>query len=90
VDSPESSPAYLAHCVESFLKAMREAEALTNAGQVGRELSDVLHFAADLLEIIAEGLDGQHGASEPVADIEMLRAMLRSARGLLRGSATLH
>ena len=87
---PESSPDYLAHYVASFLEAMREAEALSRVGKVGAELSEVLHFAADLVDIIAEGLDGLPGAAGPLANIGSLRNMLRSARGLLGSPPTLH
>ena len=48
---PKSSPAYLARCVYAFLEALREAEALSVAGEVGFELAETLRFANDLLDI---------------------------------------
>ena len=51
---PESSPEYLAHCVETFLATMHEAEALSTAGKLA-ELPELLRHASDLVDIIAEG-----------------------------------
>ena len=87
---PESSPAYLERCVEAFVDALHEADALAHAGNVGPELSDVLRFAADLVSIIAEGLDGHSGGDVLLADVETLRRMFREAQGLLVKAVPLH
>lgn len=90
MNDPESAPHYLARCVDAFLEALREAEVLTLVGKVGPDLAEALRFAADLVDIIADGLEGRQGASAPLADVETLRRMLRSARGLVDGLGTLH
>lgn len=83
MDRTESSPAYLERCLEAFLDALREADAMVHAGKVGPELADLLRFAADLVDIIGGGLQGCQGADAPLAEVETLRGMLRSAQGLL-------
>ena len=85
MERPESSPAYIAHCVETFLEAIREAQVLAADGRMD-ELAESLRFASHLLDVIAEGLDGQEGAAAPLADVKILRGMLQSACGLLGGS----
>lgn len=67
---------------------MRNAGAPSSAGKVAAELGNSLHFGADLVDT-AEVLQGLPGAAAPLADIETLRSMLRSARGLLGGKQTL-
>jgi len=37
---PESAPAYLARCIDAFLEALREAEALAVAGDVGPDVAE--------------------------------------------------
>jgi len=58
VSRPESHPDYPAGCIDAFLGAMREADAMIANGTTGQELADLLRHASELLELIAEGLDG--------------------------------
>ena len=84
MDEPESSPAYLAHCADAFLKALREPEALVAADRVGiGARGNALDFAADFAAVIAEGREGRQSASVPLAEVQTLRGMLRKAQGLL-------
>lgn len=86
---PESSPDYLAHCVATFVATMREAEALSSAGKLD-ELPELLRHAAELLDIIADGLEGRQGTSPTLLHVQTLRDMLGAARGLLSGPEALH
>jgi hypothetical protein len=90
MERPESSPAYLERVLKAFLDALREADAMAHASRVGTELADLLRFAADLVDIIAEGLAGREGAEVPLGEVETLRAMLRKAQALLGPGVTLH
>ena len=86
---PESSPAYLERVIEAFLDAMREAETMATAGSVD-ELAELLRFAADLIDIIHDGLRGSDAADAPITEVETLREMLDKARALLQPHPTLH
>ena len=48
VTRPESHPEYLRHTIEAFLDVMREAEALTQTGDVGPEFPLHLQAGAQL------------------------------------------
>ena len=84
-----ANAAYLERCIREFLTAMQEADSLVDAGRTGTELSDVLHFASDLLDIITSELRGVgiQGVTGP--DLTALRDKLDEARALLR-PGTLH
>ena len=84
-----ANAAYLERCIREFLTAMQEADDLLDAGETGTNLSDVLHFASDLLDVITEELRGLHRDGLPVPDVEPLRDKLHEARALL-GPETLH
>src|SRR5688572_1037590 len=91
VTRPESHPEYLRHTIETFLDVMREAEALTDAGDTGGpELVELLRHAAELLDIVAEGMQGYDAGEVPLAAIDTLRAMLEKATTHLDASGTLH
>ena len=81
--------AYLEHCIREFLPAMQEAVDLLDAGDTGSKLSDVLHFASDLLDVITDELRGLDAEGVAVPDVALLRDKLNEARAML-GSATLH
>jgi hypothetical protein len=79
----------LSQCIRSFLDVMKEADDLVTADSTGAKLADVLHFASDLLDIIAEELRGLHAEGVAVPDVALLRDKLNEARAML-GPATLH
>jgi hypothetical protein len=85
----EASPAYLERVIEAFLDAMREAESLTHAGKVD-ELPDLLRFAADLCDIIDESLRASDRTDAPIAEVGLLRTMLRGAQARIKPRSTLH
>jgi hypothetical protein len=86
---PEINPAYLERVIEAFLDAMREAEALTAAGNVD-ELPELLQFASDLIDIIYDGLRGSDAPDAPIAEVELLREMLHKAQTMLGPAVTMH
>ncbi len=86
---PEINPAYLARVIEAFLDAMREAEAMTAAGKLD-ELPELLRFASELIDIIAEGLQVSDRADAPIAEVELLRNMLHRAQAMLGPAVTVH
>jgi ABC-type transporter Mla subunit MlaD len=83
----ESRPAFLARCTVSFLDAIAEARALALQGDVGDRLVQTLHYASDLLDIIAEGVDGLRHDSAALDS--QLREQLRAASCHLAPSSTL-
>ena len=90
MDEPESSPAYLEHCIEALLEALREAEALSSDGKVGAELSEVLRFAAELVDIIDKGLAGLPERPARWRSSRYSAITLRSTPGLLGSQQPLH
>ena len=68
---------------------MREAQALMHAGRVD-ELPELLRFAADLCDIIDEGLRASDRTDAPIAEVGLLRTMLREAQARLEPRSTLH
>jgi len=81
----ESCPAYLVSYAESFLEAISEARALALEGDVGDRLVETLHYASDLLDIIADGLGGPE--SDPAA-LDALNDMRDQVNALRRSSRT--
>ncbi len=86
---PEINPAYLERVIEAFLDAMREAEAMTTMGNLD-ELPELLRFASELIDIIAEGLQVSDRADAPIAEVELLRNMLHRAQAMLGSAVTVH
>jgi hypothetical protein len=85
MERPESCPAYLVGCAENFLEAISEARALALEGDVGDRLVETLHYASDLLDIIADGLAGPE--SDPAA-LDALNDMRDQVNALRRPSRT--
>ena len=92
MERPESSADYLTYCAELFLEAISEARVIALDGDVGDRLVDTLHYASDLLDIIADGLDGPNsdpGALDALNDMrDQVNALRRPSR-TRRGSARL-
>ena len=84
---PESRTAYLARCTECFLEAIAEARALALHGDVGDRLVQTLHYASDLLDIIADGVDGLRRDSAALDS--RLREQLRATSCHLAPPSTL-
>jgi hypothetical protein len=81
-----TSPADAAHASEALIDALREAHELARAGEVGKPLADVLHFADDLLDIMAEHVERPDaGEGERGAFMEM-RERVAAMRAQLAGS----
>lgn len=89
MDRHESSPAYLERCSQAFLDAVAEARALALAGDA--RLADTLHFARDLLDIIADGLDSPEKTNRAAADaLGVLRGLLHALQSDLAPRGPLH
>jgi hypothetical protein len=88
-DPSAADATYLKRVCEAFLEAMREAEAMTAAGKRD-ELPELLGFAGDLIDIIAEGLQVSDRADAPIAEVEILRNMLHRAQAMLGPPVTVH
>jgi hypothetical protein len=87
-DHPEVAPAYLERCSQVFLDAVAEARELALAGDA--RLADTLHFASDLLDIIADGLAGPQPDSAATDALELLRQLLSALRAELAPRGPLH
>lgn len=85
---PESSSAYLERCSRACLDALAEARELALAGDAG--VADILHYAKDLLDLIADGLNGPQTDSAAVDALEVLREMLSTLRAELAPREPLH
>lgn len=80
---PESSPEYVAHCTESFLGAMSEAQLLLLDRDADGRLAETLHFASDLLDIIENAVDGLTSDPHAADVMKSLRGELNALRALL-------
>lgn len=90
IERPESCPANLVRCAERFVEAIEEARALALEGNLGERLLHALHYASDLLDIIADGLDGPDSDSAAHFALVDMRHQLNALRGLRAPAPTLH
>jgi len=90
MDGPESSPAYLAHCTETFFDVLSEARALVVQGRCDERLADTLHFANDLVAIIADSVHVSR--YDPIAAnaVEYLAGQVSSLRTHARSFTGTH
>ena len=82
----ELSARFLSNCVQCFLEALAEAEALALDGDTGDRLTDALHYANDLLDIISDDIDGL----ESELALDDMRNQLNAVRRLRAPVPTLH
>lgn len=81
-----TGPADAAHASATMLDALREADELMKRGELGEPLEEVLHFANDLLDIIAGYVERPDaGEAERGAFME-LRERVTAARATLVAS----
>jgi hypothetical protein len=78
-----------ARAVEAFLGAVREAQAVSSSGEVGRDLDDLLRHAKTLLDVMDEELLVFNRAETPelFAAALALRQKLKRLRDELRGDS---
>ena len=86
MERPLTSASYLRNCVECFLEALAEAEALARDGDTGERLTDALHYANDLLNILSDDVVGL----ESEMALDDMRDQLKAVHGLGAPSPTLH
>ena len=80
------APADAARASEALVDALREARELARAGEFGESLAEVLHFADDLLDIMAEHVERPNaGEGERGAFMEM-RERVAALRAQVAGS----
>ena len=76
----ESSPEYLAHCLDKLVGALAEARLLGLDANGNAQLAETLHFASDLLDIIEYGVAGLTNDPHAVDNLKNLRAEINALR----------
>ena len=90
MERPHTSASYLRNCVECFLEALAEAEALALCGDTGDRLTDTLHFASDLLDIISDDVNGRESDPAAHSALDDMRDQLNAVRDTQAPGPTLH
>jgi hypothetical protein len=77
---PESSPEYLAHCLDELVAVLAEARLLGLDASGNARIAESLHFASDLLDIIEYGVAGATNDPQAVGSLKNLRAEINALR----------
>ena len=86
MERTELSTRYLANCVQYFLEALAEAEALALDSDTGERLTNALYYANDLLDIISDDIEGL----ESELALDDMRDQLNAVRQLRARAPMLH
>jgi hypothetical protein len=79
---PESSPEYLAHCLDTLVGALAEARLLALDANGNARLAETLHFVSDLLDIIECGITALTNNPHGVDKLRSVRAEVNTLRAI--------